>query len=240
MRPLYLQIITYNYNSNMNTHPKAVTAEEMSRIDRKAQEEYGIPQTVLMENAGRLVFDVIISDHPDIVSEKIVIFCGKGNNGGDGFVAARLLSSLSPDNVIVYSMDPEKMKSGAARQNFILAKEAEIDIRPTDTFLEACPEGVTIFIDAVFGTGFKGALPEKYASIFRKVNESSAGRYAVDIPSGLDSTTGKAGKNSFKAHKTVSFGLPKKGFYIASGPDLCGEIVVENIGFPEELLAEYR
>ncbi|MFQ5952064.1 MAG: NAD(P)H-hydrate epimerase [Candidatus Omnitrophota bacterium] len=226
----------------------------MAEIDRKAQEEYGIPQIDLMENAGRSVAEVILSENAPIKNEKIACFCGKGNNGGDGFVIARYLAKESPAHLTIYAADTENIKQGAALQNFRIISEMDIEVRRIEDFISDAEvvEGYSISIDALFGTGFKGELAEEYSRLGKMLNASKLRRYAVDIPSGLDSTTGVASENCLIADKTVTFGLPKQGFFLADGPRVCGEVVVSahhdgrhldvvvrNVGFPEELLREY-
>jgi NAD(P)H-hydrate epimerase len=220
---------------------KGVTSQQMAEIDRRAQEEYGISQDVLMENAGLSVFETILSDTDFITDEKILIICGRGNNGGDGFVVARHLSEKSPPRLTVYASNPEKIKQGAASRNFQSIRDIGVEIRPAEDLIsgENILKEYTISIDALFGTGFKGELPEEYSRLGEMLNSSGLKRYAVDIPSGLDSQTGQVAKNCFKADKTITFGLPKKGFFLADGPKVCGEIIVKKIGFPETLLKEY-
>jgi hydroxyethylthiazole kinase-like uncharacterized protein yjeF len=221
--------------------PSGVTAQEMAEIDKRSQEEYNIPQAVLMENAGQAVAEIVLSETLSIKDEKIACFCGKGNNGGDGYVLARLLAKELPARLTVYAPDAEEIKRGAAYDNFLAAKELDIEIRPLEDFLspEIGPGEYTISVDAIFGTGFKGELPEKYRALGKVLNASSLRKYAVDIPSGLDSTTGVAAEGCLRADKTITFGLPKQGFYIEDGPIVCGEIIVKNVGFPEALLKEY-
>ena len=213
---------------------KKVTAQEMAEIDRKAQEIYGIPQKILMEDAGTAVFQTILSDTPNIKNEKIAILCGKGNNGGDGFVIARKLAEKYPQRLIVFVVDKNNIREGSSLDNFKIIQDLDVDIQKIEDFL--LDEDFTVLIDAIFGTGFKGSLPEIISSIGEKVNSLNCKKFAVDIPSGLDATTGKASKNSLKSDKTITFGLSKYGFYIEDGPDLCGEVIVEEIGFPEDLL----
>jgi NAD(P)H-hydrate epimerase len=222
-------------------NPKAVSSQQMAEIDRRAQDEFGISQDTLMENAGRSVVETLISDFPSIKNERIAIVCGKGNNGGDGFVVARLLQKEKPELVTVFAVGAGSMKEGSALRNFELLRGAGTEILPlSEIFTTKTDMGVyTICVDALFGTGFRGELPEEYSRLGEVLNSLSLKRYAVDIPSGLDSTTGVAAKNCFKADKTVTFGFPKKGFYLKDGPEVCGEIMIKNIGFPETLLKEY-
>jgi NAD(P)H-hydrate epimerase len=220
---------------------RAVTAEAMAEIDRKAQEDYGIPQAVLMENAGRFAFEVILSDLKDLSDHKIAVFCGKGNNGGDGFVIARCLAGKAPKELVVYAPCEESIRQGAALDNFMKIRDMGISIRPLDEFLseESPGAGHTVAVDSIFGTGFHGQLPEKFASLGRILNGSGLKVFAVDVPTGLDATTGTAADDCVRAYKTVTFGLPKQGFYLGEGPAVTGEVVVGDIGFPKELLDAY-
>ncbi|MFH1305269.1 MAG: NAD(P)H-hydrate epimerase [Candidatus Omnitrophota bacterium] len=217
-----------------------VTAEKMAEIDRRAQDDFGIAQIVLMENAGRAVAEIILAENSPAKTSRIALFCGKGNNGGDGFVAARHLFNEHPGCLVVYAPDASDIKPGAASDNFRVVRKMGIDIRPMRSFLRQREKekDYTVAVDAVFGTGFRGALPEEYAEAWRYVNASDMKVYAVDIPSGLDATTGAAAESCIKAHKTITFGLPKKGFFVADGPHVCGEIVTRNVGFPSVLLEE--
>ena len=101
-------------------------------------------------------------------------------------------------------------------------------------------ERSAIMVDAVFGAGFRGEASGIYGDILKKMNLCGSDVFSVDIPSGLDATTGRACCGAIKARTTVTFGLAKEGFFINDGPSVCGHVVVKNIGFPEELLDEYR
>ena len=221
---------------------KAVTAQQMAEIDRRAQDEYGISQSDLMESAGRSVSEIILSDSKSIKDERILVICGRGNNGGDGFVVARLLASESPSRLTVYVSDSQNIKEGAASRNFQSILDLGLEILPVKELLasEALINDYTISVDSLFGTGFKGELPGEYRLLGKMLNSSGLKRYAVDFPSGLDSTTGTAAENCCKSDKTVTFGLPKKGFFIGDGPGVSGEIIVKEIGFPPTLLKEYE
>jgi len=209
----------------------------MSEIDRKAREDYGIPEIVLMENAGRSVAECMLSDTGPLQNERIAVFCGKGNNGGDGFVVARYLANESPEKLVVFVSDEKHIKEGSSSTNFHIIRRMGVSIAPLDFFLQdKHGEEFTVSVDSVFGTGFKGELPPEYAALGVKINASAMKRYAVDVPSGLDATTGIASKNCLIADKTITFGLPKAGFYLEDGPSVCGQIIVRNIGFPKALL----
>ncbi len=221
---------------------QAVTADIMAEIDERAQDEYGVSQELLMEHAGRSVAETLLSDSSDIKNENILIFCGKGNNGGDGFVLARHLAEAGNNNIMIYVIDIENIKNGAACDNFLKIKEMGLDIRSLHDFEVMSKEvlKVTIVVDSIFGTGFKGELPDEITLIWEYFNAIDIKRYAVDVPSGLNASTGEASKSCFRANRTISFGLPKKGFYLNDGPKVCGEVVVVDIGLPKELLAQYR
>ncbi|MFH1552093.1 MAG: NAD(P)H-hydrate epimerase [Candidatus Omnitrophota bacterium] len=220
---------------------KGITAEIMARIDLQAQEDYGISQAVLMENAGRSAAEVILADLPQVRGAKIAIFCGKGNNGGDGFVLGRYLANESLERLTVFVMDADNVRQGAAYDNFKIIQKMGIEIRPMKDFLLGeNPSGdFTVGVDSIFGTGFRGELPEECAAVARLLNSYGIRLYAIDVPSGLDATTGTVSKDCFRAFKTVTFGLPKQGFYVKDGPAVCGEIIVKDIGFPRALLQPY-
>ncbi len=227
---------------------RAVTAEQMSEIDRRAQEEYGISQSALMENAGRAVAEEIVKDLEQSTDHsqqstipggiRTAVICGKGNNGGDGFVAARYLAQNPIMRVTIFVPSLFSTKGGAAAENFDRATKKGIEIFGLNDFF-AVLHKYDVALDAMFGTGFKGEVSGEYAEAGKALNISKVKIYAVDIPSGLDATTGKASEHTPKAYKTVTFGLPKTGFFLNDGPRVCGEIVVKDIGFPSELLKEY-
>ena len=221
---------------------KPVSAGIMSEIDRRAQEEFGIEQAFLMENAGRAVAEAVITDIESLENERIAVFCGKGNNGGDGFVAARHLANHGVGDLVVYTIYQGSIRVGSAEDNLILAKNMGIKIKPIENFTSRADKeaNFTIAIDSVFGTGFRGELPEEYRTVFSRINSSNSRLYAVDIPSGLDATTGYAAPGCIEAHKTITFGLPKIGFFCGDGPEVSGEISIKDIGFPAALIQSYQ
>lgn len=206
---------------------RRVTAKEMQEIDRIAIEEQGIPSLTLMENAGKAVAEVAMDmAKPDA---SISIVCGRGNNGGDGLVAARYLIENGYKPSICLLGDISNIKNDVkvnleklTKLNYSLANEINPDS--------------DLIIDAIFGTGFKGETEGKVAQIIEFINALKRPVLTVDVPSGLDATTGKAAKFCIKADKTVTFGLPKQGFYVGDGPKYAGQITVKQIGFPKELL----
>ena len=114
-----------------------------------------------------------------------------------------------------------------------------IEIKTFEQFLNS-NDIFTLYVDALFGIGFRDNFSGIYLKIAKKINSLQKKVYAIDIPSGLNANTGVAVKSAIKADKTITFGLPKKGFFINNGPNLCGEIIVKNIGFPKQLLKLYK
>jgi len=217
---------------------RTVTAAQMAEIDRRAQEDLGVPQERLMENAGRAVFEEILKSSGGSfpAGKKTAFVCGKGNNGGDAFVAARYAEEYAPGTAVVFVPDVAAIKQGAALDNYKKLLGMGVEMRPLTGFTGA---GYKVIVDGILGTGFSGELREPLSSVCAKINSSGALVVSVDVPSGLDATTGKASASCVKAHVTVTFGLPKTGFYRQDGPGFCGDIVVADIGFPKTLIDEY-
>jgi ADP-dependent NAD(P)H-hydrate dehydratase / NAD(P)H-hydrate epimerase len=214
---------------------KLVTAAQMREIDRRAIEEYGIPSLLLMENAGATVarraealagFDVA----------SFVVMCGKGNNGGDGFVAARRLWNRGHAVVCYLTIDPGELK-GDVRTNYELTVRSGVSIRAfsreTVDFGDA-----DVIIDALLGTGFIGDPRGAVAEAIQVSNSALVSILSVDVPSGLDATTGRASEICIRASETVTFGLAKVGLAQYPGRELAGEITVADISLPRALLAE--
>lgn len=222
---------------------KTVTSAQMQEIDRRAQEEFGIPSLTLMENAG-IVSASIAKEILSTMSSprkrgSIAVFCGKGNNGGDGLVISRKLTEdgfevttylLSEESTL--KKDPAiNLKALEKLGAKIITLNSEKDF-PSKKDLKNCG----LIVDAVFGTGFKGSPRGLVGAIIRRINGSRKKVLSVDVPSGLDATTGECGGNCVKATETITFGLAKTGFYQKDGPKFTGKITVKNIGFPESLL----
>jgi hydroxyethylthiazole kinase-like uncharacterized protein yjeF len=217
---------------------KAVTAKNMQKIEHTAINKYGIPDIVLMENAGNVVTAEVIKHLNK--GKKVAIVCGKGNNAGDGFVVARQLKTKGY-NVTVYLMYKAKdIREGNPATNFKCLRPLGIKV------IEAFDiKGIKkikrrfdfdIVVDAVFGTGFSGQMPAHISHIVNHINSIDTTVVAVDVPSGLDATTGKVHDCAVKADMTVTMGLAKTGFLKNDGPQCVGELLVKNICFPLELL----
>ena len=221
---------------------KTLTREEMLELDRKAIEEYKIPGIVLMENAGRNVAEEILKMLDDPQQAKVAILCGKGNNGGDGFVIARHLhnNGISVDVFLVARVS-DILKDGDTGTNLQILLNMKIpvkeilDIQGVNNILKELND-CNILVDALFGTGLSGDVREPFRTLINGVNNLNKPIVSVDIPSGLDCNTGKILGTAIKATKTVTFAVAKKGFYLGDGPSLTGKILVSNISIPRELI----
>ena len=221
---------------------KTLTREEMRELDRKAIEEYKIPGIVLMENAGRNVAEEVLQmiDNPQKV--KVAILCGKGNNGGDGFVVARHLHNHSIHvDVFLIAKISDILKDGDAGTNLQILLNMKIsvkeilDISGVNSILNEL-NNYNILVDALFGTGLSGDVREPFKTLIDGVNNLNKPIVSVDIPSGLDSNTGKILGAAIKATKTVTFAAAKKGFYLGEGTSYTGNVTVTDISIPKDLI----
>ncbi len=218
---------------------RTVTAAEMREIDRRTIEEYGVPGFELMEKAGRAVAEraAELAGPPP---RKILVLSGKGNNGGDGLAAARYLHQKGYSVQVFLFSEGTKLKADPAR-NFVANAKLSIPTRVVGEHFawETVPElfrDSDLIIDALFGVGLDRDLKEPYRSLIENVNRSGRKVLSVDIPSGLDSDTGKIHGAAIRATVTVTMGLAKKGFYEGEGPHVTGKVEVADIGFPKELI----
>ena len=219
---------------------KYVSAKRMQEIDKITITKYNIPDIILMENAGIKVTDEVLKSLNKMSGKKIVLFCGKGNNAGDGFVIARQLKSKGFEVVVYLLCAKAEIKKQSALINFKTLRPLGIKVIEVKDvkYVKKIKKrfSADIIIDAIFGTGFSGTLPVYIGYLVNFLNSLNTEIISVDIPSGLDATTGKVYDCCVKASKTVTFGLAKTGFQKNQGPAYVGELVVRNIGFPQNLL----
>lgn len=221
---------------------KIVTPRQMRRYDKFAVQRYGIPSLILMENAGRAVADAAIEmlgRHKGL----IVCVCGKGNNGGDGFVASRHLVNRGL-SVAVFCAVPNASLSGDALLNAEILRRLGVRLRSLETTrgladFKKILRRAALVVDAVFGIGFHGVVPEAYRSIFGAIRASNRPVLAVDVPSGLDALTGQ-GSEALVASRTITLGLAKKGLFRKDGPRCAGRITVADISLPQQLLTSRK
>lgn len=204
----------------------AATREEMQRIDQYTIEEIGIPGMVLMEKAAMATCEEIIARFTK--DKTVLVVTERGNNGGDGIVVARILSSLG------YEVDIYEI-GGVRHASEQYAAQKEIAIHLELCFLEKFPENdYDIIIDAIFGVGLSREISGIQREVIEKLNEKSGTKIAIDVPSGIDASTGKVMKAAFFADYTVTFGLNKVGLILYPGAEYAGEVLVKDIGFPKK------
>jgi NAD(P)H-hydrate epimerase len=191
-------------------------------LDTWAIEEQGIPGIELMERAGTGMADVIERQAP---AGRVVVVCGKGNNGGDGFVVARVLRERGREVQVLTLAEPDEYR-GDARTNLQRLAQA-----PTP-FAASPLDGATVIVDAILGTGFSGEVREPYASAVQAITDSDAVVVACDVPSGVDASTGEVAGRAVRADLTVTFHAAKPGLWIAPGKVHAGAVHVVDIGIP--------
>lgn len=214
----------------------AMSRDQVRGFDSWAINTAYVPGVVLMENAGRSCAELIKKKLDETSGDAVCIFCGTGNNGGDGFVIARHLTNVNIRVVTVLCGDAVKIK-GDALTNYKIAKKIGLTVEylnPSEDNLEQKVEslssGCDIVIDALFGTGLTGAIRNGYDILVNVINALGKPIIAVDIPSGLDCDTGLAQGAAIKAEATVTFVAAKKGFTNPEAKKYTGQIYIASIG----------
>lgn len=215
-----------------------ITSREMMTIDENS-EWLGVPRILLMENAGAAVARAVLSWIGTLRGVEVVVFCGPGNNGGDGMAAARHMASMGAKTTVVLLSPIEKVRTSEAKLNLeaIRAMRESIKlfvVEDVNTLQEIKPliEKAEAVVDAIFGTGIKGSIKEPYRTAIQTINSSKAFKLSVDIPSGINPDTGEVEDIAVRADVTVTFHRVKKG--ITASTEYCGEIIVAPIGIPPE------
>jgi len=221
---------------------KVATARQMAELDRVTIEEYGIPSLVLMENAGRSCTDRILRILQDKVvapeEASVAVVCGRGNNGGDGMVIARHLVNRGV-YVEVFLLSEVEDLSTDARTQYEIIKKMDVECRfvrdqegveDLRTFLEE----VHLCVDGILGTGLSSPLQGIVRDVVETINLSMATVFAVDVPSGIDATSGRILGEAIRADFTGTFGLLKLGQVLLPGSIHCGETDIYDIGIPSK------
>lgn len=213
-----------------------MTKEQVRAVDSWAINTLGVPGVVLMENAGRSCAELIKDKLQDIAHPKVCIFCGTGNNGGDGYVIARHLLNSGFEVVVAICGNRHKVK-GDAKINLDILERLGQPIEQLNLIFGDVPAQVKVFaadadmlVDGLFGTGLGGQLSDKYKQLIETINACNCPILAVDIPSGLDCDSGQPLGAAIKADYTVTFVAVKKGFASGSAAKYTGEIFVASIG----------
>ncbi|WP_425396798.1 NAD(P)H-hydrate epimerase [Aeoliella sp.] len=221
--------------------PRALNRQQSREVDRIAIEEYGMSGLVLMENAGRGCVDLLERRG---VRGPVAIVCGKGNNGGDGFVIARHLwiRGYEPRVLLV---PPAEELTGDAAANFAILRKAHAQIvylseeggpASLPEALDFAADGCNWLVDCLLGTGATGAPRPPYDAIIEWMNAENAKRLAIDVPSGLDCDTGQASPTTVRADVTATFVTTKIGYKQPAARDFVGEVEVVDIGIPPGLV----
>lgn len=238
---------------------KILTAEQMREADRLTSERYGVPSITLMENAGQAIADFLLDAYPNLAQQRVLVLCGKGNNGGDGLVVARLLRQRGVAPRVVLFAEPATMRGDAAinlkrwhegiGESQVVTSQAEWNVaRPVIGQSD-------LIVDALLGTGLTGPVEGLLAAVIEDVNsaagaaETSAGHPAqagsrhpqvvsVDMPSGLSSGTEDYGGPIVSADATVTLTAPKLGQMVNPRCDRVGKLIVRSIGTPPALLED--
>jgi hydroxyethylthiazole kinase-like uncharacterized protein yjeF len=218
---------------------RVVTTSEMKKIDNWAVRDLGIISSVLMENAGRGCVEVL-ERYFDIDGLKVLIVCGKGNNGGDGFVVGRHLQNRGAKTKVVLLGSARELK-GDALHNFLLARRGKLDITQTSrikVLQDLCQMfAPDVIIDGIFGTGFTGTPHGIHARAIELIDETDAFVLSIDIPSGINGDDGQFNKTCIIADATATMCLPKRGNYLFPGRAFSGDLHVVDIGIPYDLIA---
>ncbi|MBQ6807914.1 MAG: NAD(P)H-hydrate dehydratase [Firmicutes bacterium] len=218
---------------------RLVTAEEMRLADRLAMEDFGIPGMVLMENAGQAVVQEAEKMLGGFEGKKAAIFCGGGNNGGDGLVVARHLYNRGCDVRLYFLDDPDVFRGEALANYQILNNMGVTSFQLTEgsrlNVARMALWSSDIAIDAIFGTGLRDDVRDITLSVINMINESDTPVISCDIPSGLSSTTGLPLGGAVKADVTVTFGYCKIGLVLPAAKPYVGRLVVADISLPRQV-----
>ncbi len=220
--------------------PKLVTGREMAAVDRRAIAEAGIAAVELIERAGTEVVAAIAARWDGLAGLQAVVVCGKGNNGGDGFAAARLLRAGGGAARVFLAADRAAVQGAAAAHLRRCEQEGvAVAVLGDDLArLDAALQQADLVIDALLGTGLRGAPRPAMARVIKRVAECQRPVVAVDIPSGVEADTGQVHGAAVQAVLTVTFGLVKVGQLFYPGRSHCGALHLANIGFPESILRD--
>lgn len=214
----------------------------MQWLDRFAIERIGIPSLCLMENAGSKAAREIIKDIKRKKNAHACIFCGLGNNAGDGFVIARHLINAGVHAKVFLVGKSNGLKNDALINYRILkkCKYPVVEMAKIDKNIQKEIKKADILVDALFGTGLSRVIHDPFKSVIEFLNKAKKKIIAIDIPSGLDGTTGEIYGICIKAQKTITFAYAKKGFTQKHGPEVTGKVVVLDIGIPKKLIEKIR
>ncbi len=203
-----------------------LSPDDMAAVDREAAAS-SIDSYGLMERAGQAVAASALRHFPGAL--RFVVLCGPGNNGGDGYVAARALRQSGANVELFHLADPERLKGDAARAF------ADCPVKG-EAIVQYAPRAGDVVIDAIFGAGLTRPIPAEVEAVITRVGEADIPVIAIDLPSGLDGASGQILGAAFRAKRTVTFMTRKPGHLLLPGRDLCGELEVFDIGIPARIV----
>lgn len=211
-----------------------LTPNQMRQIDARAINEFSVPGSILMENAALNSTKIItkIFSKLGLVNPNVLVFCGSGNNGGDGFAIARQLMSYS--SVKICWIGDESKMSEETKQNFNICKKLGISIQHLDNIekLDKIDLDSNCIIDALIGVGGSENIKGLALEILKLLKNYNGLKIAIDVPTGLNSENGFASEYTFKADYTITMFAPKTGMFLNKGFDFCGKIKIANLGVP--------
>lgn len=211
-----------------------LTAARARALDKKALEKFGIPTLVLMENAGREIAQAALKRLSGRL-RKVAVFCGGGNNGGDGLCASRhlLTAGIQPEVYLVGKFSGLKRQAKVNLNILLRLKQKITQINPANLGLLSKRIGKsTLIIDALLGVGVKGKIRPVYQQVIDVINASGGYVISVDIPSGLEATSGKVPGRCIRADQTVTLVAKKRGMVYGEGRKYCGKVSIKSIGAP--------
>ncbi len=213
----------------------SISSGQMAKIDSLAVNHFGIEMVQLMENAGRAVAELAREVLKSPEHKNILVLAGKGNNGGDGLVAARFLHNWGAKVDVIIAGHPDSLKEQTRVNSGVLRSMYVPLLYPTDAMkFEAVFSKADMIIDCLLGRGINGDPKGMYAELIRAANASGKKILAVDVPSGLDGETGMAHEPCIRARWTVTFAMPKKGLMERKARGFTGGLYVADIGIPRE------
>ena len=216
-------------------------AEDMRRIDEAVAGEYGLPAAVLMENAGRRTAEEAAQLIGGAAGRVFAVFAGGGNNGGDAFAAARHLVNMGARVKLFFTGETERLGT-AARAMHDAVRAMGVEVRPLASDrdwdrLRVSLRFADAVVDGILGTGTQGELRKPILRLIEDINGAGKPTISIDIPSGVEANTGRIASIAVRADRTLALGLPKVGHFLGNGANAAGQLLVDDIGIPQGLLA---
>lgn len=216
-----------------------ISSHQMYEIENMGHAKFGMKKVLMMENAGFGVADFIIKrfKNKKLAKLKILAICGSGNNGGDGFVAARHLTCLGTNIKVIFLGEPSSIKTEEALMNFQIITKMKNTIElilmsKVDSIIKKHILNADIIIDGIFGTGIKGHIQDPHLSVIKLINHSKSFIVSVDIPSGLNPNNGEISTECVRANTTITFHRVKTG--LLNNRKYTGNLILKKIGIPIE------